>query len=107
MARRPRIRPQPVPPPPPASQTVVGTAGDDRLSAGFDVPQFISGLGGNNVLSGSTKADVIDGGDGNDLIFDGDLSAISGLAPKARAAPTTGCSAARATITLCRCSAPI
>lgn len=82
MARRPRHPAPPPPPPPPTSQTVTGTSGNDRIGAGFDVPQFISGLGGNDFLSGSTKADVIDGGDGNDFLFDGDLSATSGFGPQ-------------------------
>ncbi|MFI7600034.1 calcium-binding protein [Actinoplanes sp. NPDC049681] len=50
--------------------TIVGTAGNDRLTGtkGNDV---ICGLGGNDVINGGDGNDVVDGGPGNDVVTGG------------------------------------
>ena len=50
--------------------TIVGTAGDDRLT-GTDGDDVICGLGGNDVLSGLAGNDRIVGGDGDDVLRGG------------------------------------
>jgi predicted esterase len=50
--------------------TVVGTAGDDRLT-GTDGDDVLCGLVGNDVLSGGAGDDRIVGGDGDDVLWGG------------------------------------
>jgi Ca2+-binding RTX toxin-like protein len=50
--------------------TINGTAGDDVLFAPLDRAATIFGRGGNDTIRGSLQADSLDGGDGNDTIFD-------------------------------------
>jgi predicted esterase len=50
--------------------TVVGTAGDDRLT-GTDGDDVLCGLGGDDVLSGMAGDDRIVGGDGDDVLRGG------------------------------------
>ncbi|WP_210491607.1 calcium-binding protein [Patulibacter sp. SYSU D01012] len=51
-------------------ETVIGSQGDDRLSAG-PLPVTLQGSGGDDVLTGSAGADVLDGGAGNDTLDGG------------------------------------
>jgi subtilisin family serine protease len=49
---------------------VIGTEGKDSLNLqGSDKPDFVLGLGGNDVIRTGAGADVVCGGDGNDRIF--------------------------------------
>jgi predicted esterase len=50
--------------------TIVGTAGDDRLT-GTDGDDVLCGLGGDDVLSGLAGDDRIVGGDGDDVLLGG------------------------------------
>jgi Ca2+-binding RTX toxin-like protein len=50
---------------------IVGTDGDDVLSASDNVGAFINGRGGNDSLTGGTGNDVIYGGGGNDTVYGG------------------------------------
>jgi Ca2+-binding RTX toxin-like protein len=47
-----------------------GTAGDDYL-IGFDVPETLSGLAGNDTMAGNGGNDVLNGGDGDDTLKGG------------------------------------
>lgn len=51
--------------------TVRGTNGNDTLEARYDRASQIFGLGGNDTIRGSIFNDVLDGGDGDDVIHDG------------------------------------
>ncbi|MGX6449683.1 calcium-binding protein, partial [Patulibacter sp. S7RM1-6] len=51
-------------------EIVVGSQGDDRLTAG-PLPVTLQGSGGDDVLTGSGGADVLDGGAGNDTLDGG------------------------------------
>lgn len=73
MARRPKP-----PAPPPVVLVESGTAGDDALFAFSSRPARFSGLGGNDTLNGSTLGDTLDGGDGNDWLYDGDHAGSAG-----------------------------
>lgn len=78
MARR-RISPSPAPQPAPVDPTIrTGTDASEVLRA-YDpnVGIQIFGLGGDDLIFGSTKADRLDGGDGNDTISDGGFSSTS------------------------------
>lgn len=54
----------------PASPNVTGTADADRLVAG-PVGATLSGLGGNDILTGGFRNDRLDGGDGHDQLVGG------------------------------------
>lgn len=58
------------PPRPGDVHQLVGTEGNDTLSAGL-LASSIQGLGGNDLLTGSSAADTIDGGSGNDTLVGG------------------------------------
>ncbi|AQR75333.1 Ig-like domain-containing protein [Sphingomonas sp. LM7] len=51
------------------SETINGTAGEDRLWGGGLGNDTLNGLGGHDWLSGGLGNDRIDGGDGNDVLF--------------------------------------
>lgn len=51
--------------------TINGTGGDDVLEARFDRASRIFGFGGNDTIRGSIFDDILDGGDGDDVIYDG------------------------------------
>ena len=79
MARNPRPRPRPRPEPQPEPiVTETGTSGDDTIVAGLGTVARFSGGGGNDSLQGWIRADVLDGGDGNDRIDDGDSESVNG-----------------------------
>jgi Ca2+-binding RTX toxin-like protein len=50
-------------------ETVVGTAGDDRLNGGYG-NDVVLGLNGDDLLMGSTGDDRLNGGAGNDTLID-------------------------------------
>jgi Ca2+-binding RTX toxin-like protein len=50
--------------------TLLGTSGDDVISAG-DTPSTIGGRAGNDTLTGSNGNDILIGGTGNDTLFGG------------------------------------
>ena len=52
--------------------TTVGTAGNDNFNfSNRTTPQNVSGLGGNDKLTGGSANDTIDGGSGNDAVVGG------------------------------------
>ena len=53
------------------SDTVLGTAFDDVITAGSGDPMWFQGSGGNDTLVGGAAADRLDGGDGNDVAVGG------------------------------------
>lgn len=55
---------------------LTGDAGDNLLNAPFNRSSEISGLDGNDTLTGAYRADTINGGRGNDVISDGDTPFI-------------------------------
>lgn len=55
---------------------LAGDSADNLLTATFFQSSQISGLDGNDTLTGSYRADTIDGGRGNDVIADGDTAFI-------------------------------
>ncbi len=52
------------------SDTIKGTAGEDRLSGSLGNDKLY-GLGGHDVIDGGIGNDLLDGGDGNDVLFGG------------------------------------
>jgi VCBS repeat-containing protein len=52
-----------------ATDTINGTAGEDRLWGGGLGNDTINGLGGHDLISGGLANDKLDGGDGNDVLF--------------------------------------
>ncbi|MEO8470196.1 MAG: signal peptidase I [Chloroflexota bacterium] len=68
--------PTPVPPTPPEcagmtfSQVIVGTAGDDVIDAG-NGGDLVFGLGGNDTINGGNGKDCLVGSDGNDILIGG------------------------------------
>ncbi|TGX53934.1 hypothetical protein E5A73_07300 [Sphingomonas gei] len=51
------------------TETINGTAGEDRLWGGGLGNDTLNGLGGHDWLSGGLGNDKLDGGDGNDVLF--------------------------------------
>ncbi|ATY33991.1 Ig-like domain-containing protein [Sphingomonas psychrotolerans] len=51
------------------TETINGTAGEDRLWGGGLGNDTINGLGGHDLISGGLANDKLDGGDGNDVLF--------------------------------------
>ena len=45
---------------------IIGTNGDDYISYGSNLADIIRGLGGNDILWGGERGDILDGGDGID-----------------------------------------
>ena len=68
--------PSPVPPTPPEcagmtfSQVIVGTSGDDVIDAG-NGGDLVFGLGGNDTINGGNGKDCLVGDDGNDILIGG------------------------------------
>lgn len=65
-------RARPRTPTPPATETLIGTAGDDSFTAILGSQARYSGLAGNDRLQGWFLSDTLDGGDGDDVLNDGD-----------------------------------
>ena len=53
------------------AQRILGTAGDDTLTAIASMSNTLNGLAGNDTLRGSDRADVLIGGTGNDVLLGG------------------------------------